>query len=150
MVLTLCQPRNPFLSQGLEMLPAHNTVGHWSKAIKDIRFSFSGHLLPTTLLPRFPGGTRTQLTQSGCWSGQDKPQHCSYHARTDPTDPALPAVLLWAMVGSLFQHNLGVTLSLLSWPVNPNCISHKSVRTSGLTSRTSYKEWQLHSFMHNI
>lgn len=24
MVLTLCQPKNPFLSQGLEMLPAHN------------------------------------------------------------------------------------------------------------------------------
>lgn len=51
------------------------------------------------------------------------------------TDPPLPAALLWATAGFLFQPNLILRLSVLCWPVNPNCVSYKPVRTAGLTPR---------------
>lgn len=86
MVLVVCPPRSPSFSQGLEMFPGHNPTAFWGKASKHISCFFSEHLLHTTHLPMFPcgGETMTQLTWSGCPSGEQKPQHCTAHTSTGP------------------------------------------------------------------
>lgn len=99
---------------------------------KPPRTSVSPSLATSSIQHSCPGFQEEQGPNSPGQAAELDSINPTHHASTDPP---LPAALLWATAGSLFQHNLILRLSALCWPVNPNCISYKPVRTAGLTPR---------------